>query len=81
MRNQYGAGRGWSRGYAVDHVWAMHDVDAFEEQVSAYPAITVLRKGPAGAICGGCYHNGIVWGELSALGACAANGREFDEYK
>jgi hypothetical protein len=50
MRNQYGsrlralvADR-----YAMDAVWVMHDVDAFEEQVSAYPAITVLRNGPQG---------------------------------
>jgi hypothetical protein len=48
MRNQYGeplrelvSGR-----YAVEHVWTMHDVDAFEEQVSAYPAITVLANHP-----------------------------------
>lgn len=51
MRNQYGAqlrelvaGR-----YAVEHVWTMHDVDAFEAQVSAYPAITVLANRPQGA--------------------------------
>ncbi len=34
--------------YAVDTVMAMHAVDAFEEKVSAYPAITVLRKGSQG---------------------------------
>ena len=32
--------------FAVDTVVAMHDVDAFEDSVSAYPAITVLRNGP-----------------------------------
>ena len=47
MRNQYG---GALRSliadrYAVDSVVVMHDVDAFEEQVSAYPAITVIRNG------------------------------------
>lgn len=48
MRNQYGselralvADR-----YAVEHVWTMHDVDAFESPVSAYPAITVLANRP-----------------------------------
>jgi hypothetical protein len=44
MRNQYGASLRelvTSR-YAVEHVWTMHDVDAFEAQVSAYPAIIVL---------------------------------------
>jgi adenine-specific DNA-methyltransferase len=44
MRNQYGAGLRElvARAYAVEHIWTMHDVDAFEAQVSAYPAITVL---------------------------------------
>jgi adenine-specific DNA-methyltransferase len=44
MRNQYGAELRElvTRDFAVEHVWTMHDVDAFEEQVSAYPAITVL---------------------------------------
>ncbi|MFJ5532468.1 Eco57I restriction-modification methylase domain-containing protein [Streptomyces sp. NPDC093261] len=46
MRNQYGrelrkliADR-----YSMEFVAIMHDVDAFEEEVSAYPAITVLRN-------------------------------------
>jgi hypothetical protein len=44
MRNQYGASLRElvANRYAVDHVWTMHDVDAFEAQVCAYPAITVL---------------------------------------
>jgi hypothetical protein len=44
MRNQYGADLRElvARDYAVEHIWTMHDVDAFEAQVSAYPAITVL---------------------------------------
>ncbi len=44
MRNQYGAELRAlvAREYAVEHVWTMHDVDAFEAQVSAYPAITVF---------------------------------------
>jgi adenine-specific DNA-methyltransferase len=52
MRNQYGAGlrRLVAQKYAVDAVWVMHDVDAFETQVSAYPAITVLRRGNQGAV-------------------------------
>ncbi|MFB7111716.1 Eco57I restriction-modification methylase domain-containing protein [Streptomyces sp. NPDC056291] len=52
MRNQYGrvlrqvvADR-----YSMDFVAIMHDVDAFEEQVAAYPAITVLRKRPQGEV-------------------------------
>ncbi|MEX2552861.1 MAG: N-6 DNA methylase, partial [Actinomycetota bacterium] len=48
MRNQYGSDlrEKVSLTYAVDAVIAMHDVDAFEDDVSAYPAIVVLRNGP-----------------------------------
>jgi hypothetical protein len=44
MRNQYGADLRElvTCDYAVEHVWTMHDVDSFQAQVSAYPAITVL---------------------------------------
>lgn len=50
MRNQYGADlRALVSGsYAVDAVLTMHDVDAFEDDVSAYPAIIVLRNGSQG---------------------------------
>jgi len=46
MRNQYGAHLREiiTNGYAVDTVISMHDVDAFEDDVSAYPAIVVLRN-------------------------------------
>lgn len=46
MRNQYGADLRAliSECYAVDTVIAMHDVDAFEDAVSAYPAIIALRN-------------------------------------
>ena len=51
MHNQYGADlrRFIADGYSMETVLAMHDVDAFEEQVSAYPAITVIRRGDQGA--------------------------------
>lgn len=47
MHNQYGASlrRLVSDHFAVEAVVSMHDVDAFEEPVSAYPAITVIRRG------------------------------------
>lgn len=50
MRNQYGADlRELVTGnYAVETVMAMHDVDAFEDDVSAYPAVVVLRNSPQG---------------------------------
>nr|WP_287392998.1 Eco57I restriction-modification methylase domain-containing protein [Candidatus Microthrix sp.] len=46
MRNQYGADLRSliTSDYAVDTVVSMHDVDAFEHDVSAYPAIIVLRN-------------------------------------
>ena len=55
MRNQYGADLRELVGssYAVDTVVAMHDVDAFEEDVSAYPAVVLIRaseQGPAKVI-------------------------------
>lgn len=48
MRNQYGADLREliTADYAVDTVISMHDVDAFEDDVSAYPAIVVLRNEP-----------------------------------
>jgi hypothetical protein len=48
MRNQYGADLRElvSTAYALDAVITMHDVDAFEDDVSAYPAVVVLRNGP-----------------------------------
>lgn len=47
MRNAYGKSlRAFvSTDYAVDAIISMHDVDAFDEQVDAYPAITVIRAG------------------------------------
>lgn len=47
MRNQYGRQLRHlvSSRFAVELVMSMHDVDAFEERVSAYPAITVIRRG------------------------------------
>jgi len=36
--------------FAVDTVLTMHDVDAFEASVSAYPAVVVLRNGTQGRV-------------------------------
>ncbi|MFV0524099.1 MAG: Eco57I restriction-modification methylase domain-containing protein [Acidimicrobiales bacterium] len=51
MRNQYGAHLRSlvAERYAVDSVLVLHDVDAFEDAVAAYPAITVLRNGLQGS--------------------------------
>lgn len=48
MRNAYGARlRAMvSEGWALETVISMTGVDAFEEEVDAYPAITILRRSP-----------------------------------
>ena len=50
MLNQYGAElrRLVTRGYGVETVVEMHNADAFDDDVSAYPAITVIRRAPQG---------------------------------
>ncbi len=52
MRNQYGSRLRRLVGdrYAVETLIEMHDADAFEASVSAYPAITVLRNAPQGPV-------------------------------
>ncbi len=52
MRNQYGADlrKLVASRFAVEHVWIMHDVDAFETRVSAYPAIIVLSNSVQGGV-------------------------------
>ena len=48
MHNQYGAHLRRLIGdqFAVETVVEMHEVDAFEDEVSAYPAIAVIRREP-----------------------------------
>lgn len=50
MRNQYGRGLRSliEREFSVEACVTMHDVDAFEEQVSAYPAVTIIANKPQG---------------------------------
>jgi hypothetical protein len=47
MRNQYGAGlrEFVTSNFAVDVVIEMHTANAFRDEVDAYPAITVIRRG------------------------------------
>lgn len=47
MRNAYGAKLRAlvTADFAVEHIWTMHTVDAFDTDVDAYPAITVIRRG------------------------------------
>jgi adenine-specific DNA-methyltransferase len=46
MHNQYGAElrKLVSDQFSVESVIEMHDADAFEDEVSAYPAVTVIRR-------------------------------------
>ncbi|MFJ4187458.1 Eco57I restriction-modification methylase domain-containing protein [Kitasatospora sp. NPDC089509] len=46
MRNQYGRKLRQlvTRQFSMDLALVMHDVDAFQEQVSAYPAVTIISR-------------------------------------
>lgn len=61
MRNQYGQRlRAMvAAKFSVDAVIEMHDVDAFEEEVSAYPSITVLRRQDQGTALVATARNGF----------------------
>ncbi|MCF1595783.1 Eco57I restriction-modification methylase domain-containing protein [Streptomyces muensis] len=50
MRNQYGRRLRQlvTSHFSMDLALVMHDVDAFEDQVSAYPAITIISNRPQG---------------------------------
>ncbi|MFF5548852.1 Eco57I restriction-modification methylase domain-containing protein [Streptomyces olivaceoviridis] len=50
MRNQYGRRLRQlvTRHFSMDLALVMHDVDAFDDQVAAYPAITLLSHRPQG---------------------------------
>ncbi len=52
MLNQYGSDlRSFvTSGYSVETVVEMHTANAFESDVSAYPAITIIRRSPQGPV-------------------------------
>lgn len=52
MRNQYGSAlrKFITAGYSVETVIEMHNANAFESDVSAYPAITIIRRGEQGSV-------------------------------
>lgn len=52
MFNQYGGElrKLVSSGFSVETVAQMHQADAFEDQVSAYPAVTVIRRAAQGPV-------------------------------
>lgn len=53
MLNDYGSGLRefvTTQGYSVQHVIDAHDVDAFENEVSAYPAVTIIKRAQQGPV-------------------------------
>ncbi|HRF60679.1 MAG TPA: Eco57I restriction-modification methylase domain-containing protein [Fimbriimonadaceae bacterium] len=52
MFNQYGGElrKLVASGFSVETVAQMHQADAFEDQVSAYPAVTIIRRAPQGSV-------------------------------
>ena len=52
MHNDYGSALRdrVTSDYAIESIVSMHDVDAFEDQVSAYPAIVIIRNGAQEAV-------------------------------
>ena len=81
MRNQYGADlrKLVASRFAVEHVWTMHDVDAFEARVSAYPAIIVLSNSVQGGVT--VAETTAEFGPASAFALAKASAHErFDDY-
>ena len=76
MRNQYGRllRKLVSEHFSFEAAIEMHDVDAFAEEVSAYPSITVIRRRPQQTAL--VVETTKPFGEpaATALGAWAANG-------
>ncbi|MGQ0625806.1 MAG: Eco57I restriction-modification methylase domain-containing protein [Sporichthyaceae bacterium] len=81
MRNQYGAALRElvASRYCVEHVWTMHDVNAFQTQVSAYPAITVLANKRQGSAVVAETTSEFGAESAAALVAATVTGRE-DEF-
>lgn len=82
MRNQYGADLREliTSEYAVDTVISMHDVDAFEEDVSAYPAIVVLRNEPQGKAAIVDANGGFGEADVPHLTSWARRGRRINAF-
>lgn len=77
MHNQYGARlrRLIGSEYSVDTVIEMHDVDAFEEAVSAYPAVTIIRRAAQGSAVLASANARFGESEARSLAAWAVDGR------
>ncbi len=77
MRNQYGRQlrKLVADDYAVDVLVGMHGVDAFDAQVLAYPAVTVLRNGAQARAVVATAESGFDEASASQLATWIAAGR------
>lgn len=71
MLNQYGAElrRLVTGRFGVETVIEMHDADPFDDDVSAYPAITVIRRGPQRRAVVASARAGVEFADIGALAA------------
>ena len=78
MLNDYGSALRefiTTEGYSVRHVIEAHDVPAFETEVCAYPAITIIARENQGSVSVAKALPGIERAESSALVRCINQGR------
>jgi len=82
MLNQYGAElrRLVTAGYAVETIIELHRADAFEDEVSAYPAISVIRRGRQGPAVVARAESGVErLGSAQIRSVLASGGRSQDD--
>jgi adenine-specific DNA-methyltransferase len=78
LLNDYGAAlRNFitTEGYAVRTIIEAHNVDAFESEVSAYPAVTIIAREPQSTVVVAKAHPGIETAERAAVLDLLANAR------
>lgn len=80
MLNQYGAElrRLVTAGYAVETVIEMHRADAFKFDVSAYPAITTIRRRPQAAAIVASVGSTTAHRDIPALVSCLQDNRALE---
>jgi adenine-specific DNA-methyltransferase len=83
MRNQYGRflRQLVADGFDMEAVVEMHTVDAFDTEVSAYPAVTAIRKGPQGPALVAEATNGFGPAEARELVRWGASAKREDELR
>lgn len=83
MLNQYGAElrRFVTSGFNVESIIEMHQADAFESDVSAYPAITIIRRGKQESVVVASADTEVESNKPSEIAALIASAREKSEEK